>query len=951
MAKIRRKKLILNEAGPNQGITSNGQTSQEKKRTWQDITVLAEKTYDLADIAAVALQIKAKSQEEIRKIYSVGMEDYIPKIPLEKLRVPVNIENVDPETGQKTVTTMIPAQVIQWCNHAKELAMNQPKEVGVLFRYFYKPLIWTFDKSIPSAASDGIRIAFNPVFANELLELGGAELQTKMAEMRANRQKPYSEDERVLIASKYFLFVIIHEAYHQIYRHREQEQRKPETENGKNHDLANIAEDVEINRDIEKQILNATWGSMVGFTKATGGVYDDRFPSEAWDAIFDAYYNGKYDLPEQPFQRQKSNGPTLPRLKNMQNQQGGEGSDGEPSDSGDSNGDNQNSQNQQGGQQGNQQSGQQGNQQNQQGGQQDGQRGDSQDGDSGENDGQDGMQGGQRGQRGQQGGEFGDEDFDDGEFGDNSDGSSRQQSNKNGQRGSQSGNDEFGDEDFDDEFGGDDSFDDDENFDLDDANNGSGGQNGQRQRNQQAGQQAGQQGGQQGGMDNNSMNNGQNSQGQSGNSQNGQGQNSQGQRSRQQSSGGSVSGGASAGGDMDYGDMDMNSPLGTDLSDKSDDYRDAYGDELQKQLNRKLGKSDGSDESSDNGNETAEQQAAREQAREDIDNAMKQWEKEIEEQSKQGNSMEDLQKQYEGATFETSASKKFGGCDMVSQSDLAKIAEEAGQNYDAEDLSASPIERARTYTEKNRDALSENKDLKAKIDNVFDKLHILQPLGNWKSTMKKFFKLACEGDIEHKFSKRAMSQKHRFDRYGLYKEVVNIKPEGAQIFYLIDGSGSMWWAGGEDIFLRIFKEILELERTCKVQLSARAYFATGGKLTDDDIFMWDAKTNRDTVLQNLGNTGSCMGTEISRNIVSVTQLGKPYYYNKRSKHTTIMCFTDGEECGDFSILNEIPLKDKKDVVFVLLNKRHMLPRIIDQITNTGNINITNIIAIATEDYS
>jgi hypothetical protein len=70
-------------------------------------------------------------------------------------------------------------------------------------------------------------------------------------------------------------------------------------------------------------------------------------------------------------------------------------------------------------------------------------------------------------------------------------------------------------------------------------------------------------------------------------------------------------------GESGYGDIDENNPLGTDLTDKSDDYKDAYGDELQKQLNKINGLPSDDEDGSTEG-ETAEQQEAREQARRDI---------------------------------------------------------------------------------------------------------------------------------------------------------------------------------------------------------------------------------------------------------------------------------------------------------------------------------------------
>jgi len=114
---------------------------------------------------------------------------------------------------------------------------------------------------------------------------------------------------------------------------------------------------------------------------------------------------------------------------------------------------------------------------------------------------------------------------------------------------------------------------------------------------------------------------------------------------------------------------------------------------------------------------------------------------------------------------------------------------------------------------------------------------------------------------------------------------------------LLDGSGSMWWAGGEKIFLRIFKEILEIEKKCKVLCSASAWFATNGEMPDERISLWDNKTPVYKVLDKLGDAGQCSGTDISKNVVAITKKKAPYYYQTDKRHTTIMVFTDGEECG------------------------------------------------------
>ena len=220
-----------------------------------------------------------KKEVDIKKLYkntfnSAGVKE----IPFAKIKVPITVM-VD---GKKQ--EIIPAEIASFANKAVEQERTGP--LGVILNRFPKPILWTV--GVETAASDGIRIAFNPVFAQELILKGKAELKDALT------TKSISSDERVSMMARNLIFVIIHEAYHQIYRHKEAAERKEETRGGKNHRLANIAMDAEINRDIEKQL--AAYG-FAGITKKTGGVIDDRFKTEAWQDIFDAYYNGNVPPP------------------------------------------------------------------------------------------------------------------------------------------------------------------------------------------------------------------------------------------------------------------------------------------------------------------------------------------------------------------------------------------------------------------------------------------------------------------------------------------------------------------------------------------------------------------------------------------------------------------------------------------------------------------------------
>lgn len=189
--------------------------------------------------------------------------------------------------------------------------MLKDKDMKVFKKYFDKPIIWTFE--VATAATDGVRLFFNPAFADSLFSKDAEYMQKKKALGHSTSG----------ILGTNIKFVLIHEAYHQIYQHVIREQMKKETSGHPElHSLANIAQDVEINRDIENQLP-----MFQGVTKTLGGMFDSRFPSETWEVIFDAYYSGNANPPEP---EQQPNGSYNPNQNNNQNNsQNNSGNQGE----------------------------------------------------------------------------------------------------------------------------------------------------------------------------------------------------------------------------------------------------------------------------------------------------------------------------------------------------------------------------------------------------------------------------------------------------------------------------------------------------------------------------------------------------------------------------------------------------------------------------------------------
>lgn len=794
------------------------------------------------ELAGLWGRLMKQKSLDLRKLYKgATMKDMGYSIPVSKMRVPVKVKITDAITGEQTEEEIIPAEIASFCEMAKTQAAST-RELGPILGRFNKPILWSFN--IDTAASDGVRIAFNPVFAEQLLYKGKGQVKELMSQ-----GKHMSQSDRVITMARLVLYVICHEAYHQIYRHREQAERKTETQGGKNHQLANIAMDAEINRDLEKQIPKY----FAGATEECDGIFDDRFRMEPWQVIFDAYFYNKVSTPQQPINQNPVN--------NSQQQSGQQGQSG----------DSQSSQSQQQGQ-----SGQQGDNNQSQ------------------------SQGGSQGQQ--------------------SDSSQQQSGNQGSQN--QSGN----------------------------------------QNNQSDGQQ-------------------------------GQG------------------GGSYDDTDLSAADPDTMSDYGMDdmpdNRDKSSEYQDAYNDEIKKELDKAMGKGSGtdsdeqgdddsqsgnnddsenSDGSENSGNENSGNQdqsgndsgnsqdgqssqgsmgnsktgrnsgqmsptekAAREQARKDVKKAIDKMKSQIDKDMNSVPDEDKLQEQLEGKEFDTTTSSTFGGADMLSQEQMAEIAKESGDPYTAEELTCDPVEISRRYNEENKDKLGQvSPDLANKLNDIANVLKHMQPLANWKQKMKKHFTAAMEAGTEMKRSKVIMSQKWRFDRYNPYKAVPRIENEGANIFYLIDNSGSMY-GNGNGIFYQIFKEIVTLEKQCKVLNSARAYFTTG-TIRPEDVEMWNIKTSISKRLELLGDRGSSGGTDIPGNTISVTKLKKPYYYDNGEKHTTIMVFTDGEDTG-WEQLKQIPSKIRKDLVFVVFNPDvKFILKTFNEMQKLGGIPLKNLIGIDTSKF-
>lgn len=153
--------------------------------------------------------------------------------------------------------------------------------------YWKYPIVWSFE--CQTACTDGVRIAFNPFFYNEIKRKAlGAYKQTHKNGSEDNKQERRKAQFFEMLP---FLFVVVHEAYHQIYLHIARENIAsfvPKTQQG--HANANYSQDAEINRDITLyhfKVLKKGFDIIQGVDEA------DQFKFEDWEDIYKAFASGE----------------------------------------------------------------------------------------------------------------------------------------------------------------------------------------------------------------------------------------------------------------------------------------------------------------------------------------------------------------------------------------------------------------------------------------------------------------------------------------------------------------------------------------------------------------------------------------------------------------------------------------------------------------------------------
>ena len=151
-----------------------------------------------------------------------------------------------------------------------KLALKYIEKLSPAFKTYLTKITWTIDYRCPTACTDGIRVFMNPIFAYQMICRCNDNIMDSYRKHKNSGpgwQKNFIKEHGVngvfnsvkeitdFYRYRSVAFIILHEIYHQIYRHIQQAKRKPETRNADEatHNLANMAMDAEINRDIEWQ--------------------------------------------------------------------------------------------------------------------------------------------------------------------------------------------------------------------------------------------------------------------------------------------------------------------------------------------------------------------------------------------------------------------------------------------------------------------------------------------------------------------------------------------------------------------------------------------------------------------------------------------------------------------------------------------------------------------------
>ena len=184
----------------------------------------------------------------------------------------------------------------QIANLAKRMLdnMRSNPQYSFIKPFITKPIIWTYEAK--TAFTDGIRIYMSPAFASTLIGK-----KRGLGEANAYRDSVdnlHLNDKDVVrkyydIYTKYMRFVVVHEIYHMFYNHvRRAALKYGSNPSQEEHRRANIAMDLEINRDIEStfpdlrgatEVIEGIWYQNPKFYSSNGRIFKKEIWEEIWD--------------------------------------------------------------------------------------------------------------------------------------------------------------------------------------------------------------------------------------------------------------------------------------------------------------------------------------------------------------------------------------------------------------------------------------------------------------------------------------------------------------------------------------------------------------------------------------------------------------------------------------------------------------------------------------------
>ncbi len=296
----------------------------------------------------------------------------------------------------------------------------------------------------------------------------------------------------------------------------------------------------------------------------------------------------------------------------------------------------------------------------------------------------------------------------------------------------------------------------------------------------------------------------------------------------------------------------------------------------------------------------------------------------------QGDGKDDPNSTIDGSNIKTPkvTTKVFGGHDVLSHEEAQRIAERAGQPYGADDKKANPIKKCRDFVNDNRaelDAVGSQSHEAGSGSSLGDRLReidkMFKPIINWKQKLRAFFNSVSRKGKEYKFLKTRIATTNpviRPSRYAKYDEhKFDIEDGIAQVFFLIDNSGSMYSLEGTkaDIFDVIWSEIIGLLKVTSVKHSAATYFSDG-PMDPNNVRMWNEKTTTNQILRMLKQSKDLTGgTNIVGSCEQVYNLKKPYF-SKVNPSTLLIVVTDGGD--NLQSAANIPFSIRKNMIWLML---------------------------------